>query len=98
MKKEDAIKKAVQFLLNLPHIDLGDEESIKDYCDFDNSNKPYYVYVDIERSGCFESNTGFFSKTEVNSLIKEQLDNEDGKWDHILILDVKNNKRVYPKI
>lgn len=93
MKHLSSVDKAKKFLSTLKHIDL---DNTYDYCDdydFSNYRKSYFVYMDVEFSGCFEKNTRFCSKREVNKIINEQMNGEN-KWDHVVILDIKNNKTL----
>lgn len=94
-----AIEKAKKFLQKIGCCDLDDDENIEDNHDFSYSNKPYYIYLNVQRRGCFQSEQKFYSKSEINELIKHQFNSDyDDKWDHIYILDVKKNKIVKPHL
>ena len=96
---KNQINKVKRFLRNLPHIELdmtGDED-ILDCYDFTSPNKPYYVYLDVESRGCFEMETGFKTKTEVNEIVRSQC-NSENKWDHVVIFSISKNKIIEPHV
>lgn len=68
---EEAIKRVKNFLKNLIHMELD----FIDNCDFSNPFNPYYIYMDTENRGCFESKQFFIDKSNLNKLIIKQFIN-----------------------
>jgi len=93
-----AIERAKKFLQKMGCCDF-DEENAEDNHNFDRSDKPYFVYSNVQRKGCWVSEQKFYSKSEINELIKHQFHSDyDDKWDHVYILDIKKNKVVKPHL
>lgn len=103
MKKQEVVKRVTKFLnKNLRHVldKMEDPNSkIENHVLFDNYQKPYFIYSDQERKGCFESEESFVSKEDLNNIIKSMfIGSGIEKPDQVFIFDVKKNKRVYPRI
>lgn len=96
LTKQEAVKRAVKFILSLPHIQY-DESDIENMIDTSKYRKPYFVHVDSDQRGVWESNVAFASKREVNELIRSLLE-DDNTWDHLYILDVRTNKKAMPSV
>lgn len=99
--EEEAIKRAKHFLntqidcIELEHNWFEGYSTHK----FENADKPYYVYTNSQTYGCFESNSEFFSKENVNWLINRQLgSNHLWHYDHVIIFDIEKNKVIKPGI
>lgn len=93
-----AIEKVKKFLQKVGCCD-SDKENFEDNHDLVYPNKPYYVYSNVQRNGCWVSEQKFYSKSEINKLIEHQFHCDcDDKWDHVYILDVKKNKIVKPHL
>lgn len=86
-----AIEAVKKFLIN--HSNIPIDESNIDYCDFNNSNEPYFVYSNVQKRGYFQSEAKFCSKNEVNRIIDAQMHEKD-KWDVVIIFDVLLNKQT----
>lgn len=96
MKKQEILKRVQQFLIE---INVASEDDFEENLfDFSNYNKPYYLYMDIERCGCFESRSSFMSKDKVNDIIEDQLQGGQNAWDHIYIFDINQNKQIIPRL
>ena len=67
--------------------------------DFSNSVHRYYLYRDVERYGCFSSDSFFASKNQINQYLRDTLFVAEGaEFDNFCIIDCHNDKIVKPRI
>jgi hypothetical protein len=107
ISEEDAVKRAKKFLRDYigDLYDYPEDDFFNDYkgeYKFENPDKPYYVWLDAEYSGCYSSESAFYSLKEVLEIIKFQLREYDKesyeRWDNVIIFDIAKNKVVEPKV
>lgn len=86
ISKKETMKRVTWFLQNVCNVeDIGDRE-------FSYTNARFFVYMDCQEHGCFESFYDFKTEEQVNQIIKHQMVNAKHSWHNVFIFDVLKNK------